>query len=452
MSKSVELKGLREKRAAITAELRKLGEVIRAEGRPMSGEEREKFGKLEADFTAAGDQIRATEADIAAIEKQLSLADQINDHVKGTARSEPGREDRDHRPADKGRGDAASEQAVALQGWLRAGQGKELSDEQMAAMKRLGVRAGAVEIDLRFAPPGEQTKAQKRALSVGTTTAGGYTVPEGFGPTLDRALLAYADVRRVAQVIRTDTGNAMPWPTVTDTSNTGELLAENTTFGASVDPTFGIVNFSAYKYSSKPVMISHELLNDSAFNLEQVVAEMLGERIGRIQGTHMTTGTGTSQPQGVVTGATAGITAASATAIAGTEIVRLAHKLDPAYRRVAADSVGYMCHDGILAALAILVDSNGQPLFQTSFREGAPDRLYGYPVFNNQAMQATIATATVTVVFGDYKGYAVRDVNMVRFVRLNERYADLDQVAFVAFMRTDARYLNAAKVYKLTQA
>jgi HK97 family phage major capsid protein len=33
--------------------------------------------------------------------------------------------------------------------------------------------------------------------------------------------------------------------------------------------------------------------------------------------------------------------------------------------------------------------------------------------------------------------YWIRDVSGIRFVRMDERYADYDQVGFVVFLRTD---------------
>jgi HK97 family phage major capsid protein len=67
-------------------------------------------------------------------------------------------------------------------------------------------------------------------------------------------------------------------------------------------------------------------------------------------------------------------------------------------------------------------------------------------------MQATVATGTVTVLFGDFSKYVVRDAGAIRMRRLNERYAEADQTAFVGFLRSDGRYLNTAAVKKLTQA
>src|SRR5690606_39002505 len=90
----------------------------------------------------------------------------------------------------------------------------------------------------------------------------------------------------------------------------------------------------AFKYSSKPVLVSAELLQDSAFDLNQILADMLGERLGRILNEHFTTGTGTGQPNGIVTAAATGVTGGvSATpAITGDNLIDLVHSVDPAYR------------------------------------------------------------------------------------------------------------------------
>ncbi len=48
-----------------------------------------------------------------------------------------------------------------------------------------------------------------------------------------------------------------------------------------------------------------------------------------------------------------------------------------------------------------------------------------------------------TMLAGPFKKYKVRDVKKVQVKRLDERYADSDQVGFVAFMRSDGRILNA---------
>jgi HK97 family phage major capsid protein len=240
-------------------------------------------------------------------------------------------------------------------------------------------------------------------------------------------------------VIRTAEGNALPWPTVDDTSNTGAILAENTSISTSVDPTFGTITFGAYKYSSKPVLVPNELLQDSSFDLASYIASALGQRLGRIQNTHFTTGDNSSKPNGLVTASGLGNTAATATAITMDELIVTQHALDIAYRQGAA----WMMNDAVASYLRRLKGGDGQYLWQPSVVAGRPDMLLGSPTWINNDMASGISGTNKTLVYGDFSKYMIRDAGSVRLVRMNERYADTDQVGFVAFLRSDADLLDA---------
>jgi HK97 family phage major capsid protein len=266
-------------------------------------------------------------------------------------------------------------------------------------------------------------------------------------------MLAYSGIMQVADIIRTSSGEPLVWPTVDDTDNTGELIQEAASIGSSVDPSFGSMTWFAHKFSSKAIKVPYELLEDSAFDLPGILAGMLGERLGRVQNTKYTTGTGAGiEPRGIVTGAVAGVTAASATAIAFDEVIDLEHSLDPSRRRLPG--VGYMFHDNILKALRKLKDGEGRYLWQAGANTGSPDTLNTYPYTINQDMASSIATTAVTMLFGQLSQYKVRQVNDVRFYRLTERYRDNDQDGFIAFIRGDGNILNAGDdpIRKLTQA
>ena len=104
--------------------------------------------------------------------------------------------------------------------------------------------------------------------------------------------MTFGGVRQAATIIRTDSGNALPYPTMNDTTNKGVILNEATTIGTSVDPAFAAITFNAFKYSSKALLMSYEITQDSAFDLGALAGDWLGERIGRIQNDHFTTGRG----------------------------------------------------------------------------------------------------------------------------------------------------------------
>jgi HK97 family phage major capsid protein len=148
------------------------------------------------------------------------------------------------------------------------------------------------------------------------------------------------------------------------------------------------------------------------------------------------------------------VTTASATAFTADELVGLAHSLDPAYR--AMSSVGYMMHDTALLYARKLKDANGAYLWMPGLAAGVPDRLIGYPVSINQNMEPLVSNLPVTakkhVLFGAFEKYIIRDVANVRFYRLEERYRDTDQTAFIAFKRMDGDSIQTNALKVLLQA
>jgi len=280
---------------------------------------------------------------------------------------------------------------------------------------------------------------ERRAQAVGTDSAGGYTVADEFYRQLEEAMKAHGGVREVATVIRTATGSALDMPTVNDTSNKGAILAENAQVSEQ-DQTFSVVTLNAYKYSSKLIRVSTELLQDSAFDLPGYLARSLGERIARITNEHFTAGDGSSKPNGIVTAAATGKT--GATGQTGTvtydDLVDLFHSVDPAYRRNGV----WMLSDASLKVIRKLKDSQGLPMWQPGMVAGEPDTILGKRYVINQDMPVMAANAK-SIIFGDLSKYVIRDVLGVQVLRLNERYADYGQVGFMAFSRHDGDLLDA---------
>lgn len=287
-----------------------------------------------------------------------------------------------------------------------------------------------------------------RALST-SGTAGGYTIPAEFLRDLVRTMKAFGAVQRVARTITTDSGASMPFPAVDDTSNVGAILGENVQVSEQ-DVAFTQKTLGAFMYTSKLVRVSFQLLQDTGFNLEEELRSMLGERIARILNQHFTTGAGTTEPQGLVTGGTSGVTAASATAVTADEIISLAHSVDPAYR--TSGRARFMMRDSAVALIRKLKDTTNQYLWQPSLQAGVPDSLFGYPVEINQDMPA-MTTGLKPIAFGDfYEGYLIREVRGVQILRLEERYADYLQVGFLGFARYDGLVRNAAAYRVITMA
>lgn len=293
-----------------------------------------------------------------------------------------------------------------------------------------------------------RSETEARAHSTTTDSEGGYLVPTDLLNEIEVALLAFGGVREVARVIRTESGNQLDLPTVNDTGNPGSIAAENGAV-SETDITFGVKNLNAYKVSSDLVKIPFELLQDSDFNLAQLLGEILGERIARKAGALYTTGTGSSQPNGVVTASATGVTAAGVAAITADEVISVFHSLGRAYRRNGT----WMFNDTTAQLLRKLKDSDNQYIWQPGLQAGQPDILLGRPVVINDDMASPAASAK-SILFGDFSRYWIRDVGGVRLRRLNERFADNDQIGFVGFLRTDGELANAGTnpLVNLTQA
>ncbi|HEY9367924.1 phage major capsid protein, partial [Streptomyces sp.] len=328
---------------------------------------------------------------------------------------------------------AVNRYVEAFDAWLRDG------SEGLTPELRTALRGGAMD---------PATQRELRAQGVATGAAGGYLVPPAFRAQLIETMKFYSNMRAVSEVITTETGATLPWPTNDDTANVGAILAENTAM-TEQDLTVGQADIDAYMYTSKMVRVSFQLLQDSVFALDPFLARKLGERIGRIQNTHFTTGTGSSQPLGIQTNATVGKTGTTGqtTTIVYDDLIDLIHSVNRAYR--SADS-RFMMADSSLKPIRKLKDSQNRPLWEPSVQVGMPDSILGYGLEINDDMPAMAANAK-SILFGDFRrAYLIRDVQGVQLMRLVERYAEYLQVGFAAYARTDGTLqdANAVRAYQ----
>lgn len=454
-------KELREKRTAeIVPDLYALRDRANDDKQEWRAEDEAAWEKVNADYDDLTHQIEEAER----VDSINERAKAIEAHQEAPAGDlAVGRDNITLETAQRrnGGGPASDEdRALALQSWARAGDPcGDLTDRHREACQRLnynpyrrGLLVPLVGTDQanraarawRMSPDGMAEAralaalAERRDLSAITGSAGAFTFSSDFVNQLEINMLAFGGMLQVADILRTATGNPVEWPTADDTSNTGEQLGESTSVGSSVDPSFAQVVFYAYKFHAKLIKVPNELLQDSAFNLVAVISAMLGERLGRITNTRATTGTGAGTFKGIVTAATLGKTTASGTVITPDEVLDLIHSVDPAYRIGAR----FMFHDNVLLHLRKKKAGDGNYIWQDGLA-GAPSTLWAYPYTINQDMSSTITSTDKTMLFGQLNKYKIRQVSTVRLIRLDERYADLDQVAFDAFMRQDGNLIDA---------
>jgi HK97 family phage major capsid protein len=296
-----------------------------------------------------------------------------------------------------------------------------------------------------------RARFQQPKAAAGTgTTAGGYTIPPAFRDAIIQQMKYFGPMLQEAEILNTDGGQNIPWPTNDDTANVGAILAENIQAGEQ-DVTLGTNSLDSFMYISKLVRVSYQLMQDNP-NFDSWLQARLGERIGRILNQHFTTGTGTAQPDGIVTNATVGATGVGSFATTGgvtyNLLVDIIESLDPAYGGLG--DLKFMGHQTARKGARKLVDSTGAPLWQPSLQAGVPTQLMGYPFILNNDM-ATEAQNSKSLGFGSIRSaYVIRIVKDLQMMRLDERFADFLQVAFMAYERADGTLQNAS-AWKVAQ-
>jgi HK97 family phage major capsid protein len=299
---------------------------------------------------------------------------------------------------------------------------------------------------------GVQLGEEYRAQSSATGSAGGYTVPTELADILIKSMKAFGPMYDpgVTTEINTTSGAVIQLPTIDDTSGTAYAHTQGADIvdDGSADAVFGQKQLEAYVYDTKFIKFSMELAQDSIFNIEALLGDLLGERLGRLANLQLTVGTGTSAPNGVATASTQGKVAASATAIASDEIIDLVHSVDAAYRQ--SPKVGFQFNDTTLSAIRKLKDGQGNYLWQMGdVTKGQPGALLGYRYDINQAV-ANIATGNRSMLFGDFSKYFVRKVGSPVIGVMRERF--WPNLGIAGYIRFDGELADTAAIKHLKQA
>jgi HK97 family phage major capsid protein len=285
----------------------------------------------------------------------------------------------------------------------------------------------------------------KNSLAEGTDSAGGYLVPDEFERTLVSALSDYNIMRGISKILTTS-GGTLKIPVVA-TKGTASWYAEEATIAES-NTTFSQVTLDAYKLGTM-LKVSDELLQDSAFNLESYIATEFAQRIGAKEEESFLIGDGTGKPTGIFAatgGGQIGVTTASVSAITFDEVMDLYYSLRAPYRKNAM----FITNETTVKTLRKIKDTTGQYIWQPALTLGTPDLLLGRPVYTSIYVPEIAAGASV-ISFGDYSYYWLAERKGRTFKRLDQLFAQTDQVGFMATERVDGKLVlpEAVKIMKM---
>jgi HK97 family phage major capsid protein len=374
------IKAQQEMRANLVSQIREVIDFAETEGRGLDGAELEKINAIEADIRKADDSISVAER---AEERKV-------------------------------------EASAAAKGFVPS-----VSEERAAS-----------EILRTIAETRGTHNFERRTLSPTTDT-----VPKSFYDEVFDVARLVGPMLDTSEMINTASGEDLTIPTLTAYS-TAALTAAAGTVAAS-DPTYSSITLGAYKYGFL-IQAANELVTDAGFNLAGHLAQQAGNAIGYAVNAALTNGTGTVQPNGIVTAAGSGIT--GGTGVAGgftaDNLIDLAYtNIDGAVRRLPG--VGYMAAGATIGAMRKLKDTAGNYLYQVGV--GQPDSFAGFTVVENPHVPA-VATGAKSVLFGHLPSYKVRMAGGLQVASSQDYAFNTDLTTWRFLIRLDGNLTHSGHV------
>lgn len=375
------LKSLREARAAVFTQIDELRTAT--DSREMTAEEQQRWNNLLSDYDKAD---KAVEAEERYEEIERRQAEQ--QYEQRTTTPQPD---------------------------------SKQSDEYRSAFHSYLLR-GATGIT-----PEHRELFEKRAGITGLSA--GVIVPQTLADSIEVALKAYGGMFEAGSILTTSKGGDLIMPTVNNTSAKATVVAEYQQSTKSA-PSFGSETLKAYTYRTPIVPVSLELLQDSAFDLESLLSNLLAESFGRGINEDLTVGNGTGKPKGIVNCATASDVKPAATAITLDDIIDLIKGVDSSY----AQRGRFMFNRNTLYSLVKIKDTTGRYIWQEGAKDGTPPTLFGKSYILNDDIE-DIGAGKSSMLFGDLSKYKIRMVKSFRVIRLNMRFLSNNRCTFGSRVR-----------------
>ena len=280
---------------------------------------------------------------------------------------------------------------------------------------------------------------EKRAALVPSAN----TVPKSFYDRVFDVARAAGPMLETSEILQTSTGNDLTIPTLTAYSamtlkGAGAALDD-------VEPTYASITLNAYKYGGI-IQAASELVTDAGFDLGSHLATQAGNGIGYAVNAALTTGTGSSQPNGIVTASAAGTTGATGVAGAFTadNLIDLIYSVDGSVRRNA--SFGLMANTSSIGAMRKLKDTAGNYLYNISqVGPGGQDTFAGFSVFENPHM-ADAAIDAKSVIAGSLDSYKVRLAGGLEVASSTDFAFQNDLTTWRFTMRLDGDLTHASEI------
>ena len=266
---------------------------------------------------------------------------------------------------------------------------------------------------------------EQKALSVGSGADGGYLVPPETEAAVIRGVKTISPIRAIAGS-RTVSASVYKKPFAITGPATG-WVAETATRPETNSPTLAELTFPTMELYAMP-SATQALLDDSAVNIDEWLAEEIQVAFAQQEGTAFVAGDGNNKPKGfldytkvangswswgnigyVATGTDGAFDATNPS----DDLIDFIYTLKSEYRANAH----WVMNRATQATIRKFKDADGNYLWQPPERADLSPTLMNYPVAESEDMP-DIASDSYSVAFGDFnRGYLVVDRAGIRVLR-----------------------------------
>lgn len=300
--------------------------------------------------------------------------------------------------------------------------------------------------------------AEFKDLSTLTDPEGGAIIGQEFSTQILTKLRNVVEMRNLSTVIRTSAGSiGFPAfdPSDTDTDIPVALPNASVTLKKPSN-VFGKIAFTPHKrIVIFPIPL--ELIEDAVVDVLSLFSDFFAMRGGEIDENDFINGNGVTRPLGLcqAPGIPAINIAGATVAIVQEDLIDLVYSMRAVYRKNAR----WMMHRNVIRKIrkfrsAAAGAGTGDFIWQAGLQAGQPDMLLGYPVIESEFFPDATTNGSAgdpMAMFGDFKWYWIVDRNDWSLQRLNERYADTDQVGVKLRKRTDGAPVMAEAFIRLNR-
>lgn len=278
---------------------------------------------------------------------------------------------------------------------------------------------------VRKGEAGNLRSLEGKALSVGSDPDGGYLVPDETERAVNTALKDISPIRAIAG-IRQVSGSVYKRPFAVSGPETG-WVGETEARPQTASPTLSELAFPTMELYAMPAATS-SLLDDSAVNIDEWLAEEVRSAFAEQEGQAFVTGDGTNKPRGFLNYPTVanaswswgnvgylatGVSGDFPAADPGDVLIDLVYSVKSGYRA----NGHFVMNRATQGEIRKMKDADGNYLWQPASSPGERPSLLGFPVAEAEDMP-DVGADTFAMGFGDFRrGYLIVDRIGIRVLR-----------------------------------